>query len=104
MRTRRLLPAAVAALIAVGSLAAPGALAARNPVGSGQPGTANPNGASCGAPGSTAMPAGFETAGFAHATSVYAGSEGTPSAEHGNTQHAISEYDIACYQQTQNHG
>lgn len=103
MRTRRLI-ALGATLVALGSLGASGALAARNPVGMGQPGTANPNGASCGSLGSTAMPAGFETAGFAHATLVYAGSEGTPSAEHGNTQHAISEYDIACYQQTQNHG
>jgi len=103
MRMRRLL-AIAATIAALVLLSAAGALAARNPVGTGQPGTANPNGASCGSPGSTAMPAGFETAGFIHATSVYAGSEGTPSAEHGNTQHAISEYDIACYQQTQNHG
>jgi hypothetical protein len=49
------------------------------------------------------MPPGFEGAGFEHATGVYAGSPGTPSAEHGSS-HAISEYDIACYQQTQNHG
>jgi hypothetical protein len=49
------------------------------------------------------MPSGFEGPGFEHAAGVYAGSPGTPSAEHGSS-HAISEYDIACYQQTQNHG
>jgi hypothetical protein len=102
MRTRRLI-AVAATLVALGSLSASGALAARNPVGTGQPGTANPNGAACGSPGSTALPAGFGTAGFAHAGLVYAGSAGTPSAEHGSA-HAVSEYDIACYQQTQNHG
>lgn len=101
---RRLVTLTAAALVALGSLSVPGALAARNPVGHGQPGTASVGGASCGDPGSTSMPKGFTTAGFEHATSVYAGSEGTPSAEHGNAQHAISEYDIACYQQTQNHG
>jgi hypothetical protein len=52
--------------------------------------------------GATSMPAGFSTAGFAHAESVYAGSEGTPSAEHGSS-HAVSQYDVACYQVTQSH-
>jgi len=103
MQMRRLLVAVIAvALVALAMLSAPGALAARNPVGSGQPGTASPGGAACGSAGSTAMPAGFGTDGFAHATLVYAGSPGTPSAEHG-APNAISEYDIACYQQTQNH-
>jgi putative hemolysin len=99
---RRLIAIAMA-LVVLGCWSAAGALAARNPAGTGQPGTASPNGASCGSPGSTAMPSGFEGAGFEHATGVYAGSPGTPSAEHGSS-HAISEYDIACYQQTQNHG
>jgi hypothetical protein len=88
---------------AIGCWGATGALGARNPVGHGQPGTASPEGASCGAEGSTASPKGFETGGFELAESRYAGSEGTPSAEHGSVAHAISEYDIACYQQTQNH-
>jgi hypothetical protein len=59
--------------------------------------------AECGASGSEAMTKGFETTAFEAATTKYAGSEGTPSAEHGSAAHAISEYDIACYQQTQNH-
>jgi hypothetical protein len=47
-------------------------------------------------------PAGFLTAGFAHAETVYAGSEGTPSLANGSS-HAVSQYDIACYQVTSNH-
>lgn len=99
---RRLIAIALA-LVVLGCLSAGGALAARNPAGTVQPGTASPAGASCGSPGSTVMPPGFEGAGFEHAAGVYAGSPGTPSAEHGSS-HAISEYDVACYQQTQNHG
>ena len=87
------------ALLAVGLLAglpaAPG-LAAPNPAGTGQPG------AECGEEGATVGPQGFTTAGFAHAETVYAGSEGTPSAANGSAQ-AVSQYDIACYQVTSNH-
>ena len=87
------------ALLAGGLLAAapaaPG-LAAPNPAGTGQPG------AECGAEGATMEPAGFLTAGFAHAETVYAGSDGTPSLAHGSP-HAVSQYDIACYQVTSNH-
>ncbi len=78
------------------------AAAAANPAGSGQPGTANPNGVACGDPGATSQPAGFGTAGFANAAARYAGSPGTGSLHSGNS-HAVSEYDIACYQVTQNH-
>ena len=95
--------AIVTALVVLVCWSAVAASAARNPAGTGQPGTASPGGAECGSPGSTSMPRGFESGGFEHAESVYAGSPGTPSAEHGSS-HAISEYDIACYQQTQNHG
>jgi hypothetical protein len=63
--------------------------AARNPAGTGQPGQ------SCQA--QTTQPNGFGTAGFAHATTVYAGSAGTPSLANGNS-HAVSQYDVACYQ------
>lgn len=99
----RKLLAVTCTLGALAGWSATAALGARNPAGTGQPGTASPNGASCGSEGSTATPKGFATQGFEAATAVYAGSEGTPSAEHGSTTHAISEYDIACYQQTQNH-
>ena len=56
---------------------------------SGQPG------ASCGAAGATSSPAGFNTAGFAHAETQYAGTGGTHSLVSGN-DHAVSQYDIAC--------
>jgi hypothetical protein len=72
------------------------ASAATNPAGSGQPG------AECGASGATSSPAGFDTDGFANAEAHYAGSDGTPSLRSGNA-HAVSQYDIACYQVTQNH-
>jgi hypothetical protein len=92
---RRMLIALSCGALLAGASVAP-ALAASNPSGTGQPG------AECGAPGATMAPRGFSTAGFAHAETVYAGSEGTPSAANGNV-HAVSQYDTACYQVTQNH-
>lgn len=68
-----------------------------NPAGTGQPGTANPNGVSC--PSTITTPNGFNTAGFANATTHYANPGTTP----GNNLHAVSEYDIACYQTGQTH-
>ena len=65
---------------------------AGNPAGTGQPG------ASCGADGATVMPHGFTTAGFANAELHYAGNG--PSAQHANSPHAVSQYDVACYQLT----
>jgi hypothetical protein len=57
------------------------ALGAANPSGTGPPSV------ECGDPGATSAPAGFSTDGFANAESHYAPS---------------SQYDVACYQQTQN--
>jgi len=51
--------------------------------------------------GPTVEPSGFIKDGFAHAETVYAGSEGTPSAANGSV-HAVSQYDVACYQVTSN--
>lgn len=96
MRKLVMVAGAVAALS--GGLAG-SAVAAANPAGTGQPGTAQTSGASCGAPGSTSQPNGFSSGGFVHAQATYANPGTTP----GNQMHAISEYDIACYQQTQNH-
>jgi len=92
-------PIGIALAIAAGTSSA--ALAAPNPAGTGQPGTATPLGAACGSPGSTSSPNGFNSGGFVKAGAVYAGSSGTPSAANG-APNALSEYDIACYQQTQN--
>ena len=87
-RLRRSVVSVVAGLLlAVG--VAGSALAAPNPNGTGQPSQscqAQPSG-----------PAGFNSGGFAHAETVYAGSPGTPSAANGNA-HAVSQYDVACYQ------
>src|SRR4051794_13518635 len=70
--------------------------AARNPAGTGQPS------AECGDPGATLEPSGFGSSGFAHAETVYAGSEGSASALHANSDHAVSQYDVACFQHTSN--
>ena len=35
-----------------------------------------------------------------NAGTVYAGNPGTASAENSNSPHSVSEYDIACFQQT----
>jgi hypothetical protein len=74
------------------ALAAP-AVAAANPAGSGQPG------AECGEEGATSEPTGFTTGGFATAESHYAGSDGTHSLVSGDA-HAVSQYDVACFQVT----
>ncbi len=81
-------------LAAVIGLAPQAAMAAGNPSGTGQPG------AECGEEGATIEPAGFLGDGFAIAEAHYAGSDGTHSLVSGNA-HAVSQYDIACYQVTQ---
>jgi hypothetical protein len=53
----------------------------------------------CGAADATAMPHGFSSGGFAHAEEVYAGNG--PSAIHAGSDHAVSQYDVACFQLTQ---
>jgi len=46
-------------------------------------------------------PAGFSTAGFAHAETVYAGSG--PGSLHANSGNAVSQYDVACFQVSLHH-
>lgn len=93
---RRIARAVTAALV-LGSLVSGATLAASNPSGTGQPNQScqeQPTG-----------PAGLlsTTNGFARvAVNVYAGSPGTPSAANGNS-HAVSQYDVACYQVSQSH-
>jgi hypothetical protein len=67
-------------------------LAAPNPSGTGQ------SSQSCQAvfPTGPLMPNGFNTAGFALAGTVYAGSGA--SVQHANSPNAVSQYDVACYQ------
>jgi len=85
---------ALAGALFVGSFTA--ADAARNPAGTGQPS------AECGDPGATLEPAGFGSPGFAHAETVYAGSEDSASLLHANSDHAVAQYDVACFQHTSN--
>jgi hypothetical protein len=84
---RRFILATIASL-ALAAFAAVPAGAAPNP-NHGQPNQ------SCGTDGATSMPNGFNSGGFANAEGVYA------HAQNGN-QKAVSQYDVACYQQTQN--
>lgn len=81
----------VACALALGTTA-PAALAAPNPSGTGQPNQ------ECGEV-QPPEPPGFGSRGFANAESHYAGEEGTPSAQHANSPHAVSQYDVACFQQ-----
>lgn len=76
---------------------AAGSVLAGNPAGTGQPG------AECGEEGAIVEPPGFLTDGFANAETQYAGSDGTASLAHANSSHAVSQYDVACYQVTQHH-
>jgi hypothetical protein len=60
-------------------------------------------GASCGAAGAEMSPPGFNSDGFANAEAHYAGSEGTKSLLHSNSDKAVSQYDIACVHYTAAH-
>jgi hypothetical protein len=77
---------------AVVGIASGGVAYAANPPGTGQPSQ------SCGSDMAPDSPAGFNTQGFSNAESVYAGSDGTPSANHANSGAAVSQYDVACFQ------
>lgn len=98
-----LLLVVVAALLTILPAAVP-AFAAPSPTGSpGQPGAFNGTtcqiypttpGNSVNAPGSVFNPNG-------RAGLVYAGNPGTASLAHSNSIHSVSEYDIACFQQSQ---
>jgi hypothetical protein len=70
-----------------------GTVLAGNPSGSGQPN------ASC--EESTLEPNGFSSGGFANADLHYAGN-GAPSFN-ANSDHAVSQYDVACYQVSLHH-
>ena len=93
---RRFLIAALACAV-LGGFAGTGAWAAPNPSGHGQPNV------TCGEKGLDQQPNGFGSGGFANAEAHYAGTPGTPSALNSNSLKAVSQYDVACYQQTMNH-
>jgi hypothetical protein len=84
------------------------ASATPSPNGPGQPGTGGGDGStSCSnftsTPGNSASSHGSPFNPDGQAGTVYAGNPGTASANHSNSPHSISEYDIACFQQT-SHG
>ncbi len=79
-----------AALLLLLAALAPATFAAPNPSGTGQPG------AECGEENALTEPAGFLSDGFAHAETVYAGSGA--SANQPSSEHAVSQYDVACFQ------
>ncbi len=87
--------AVIACIAALATTA--GALGAPDPNGTGQPSQscqAEPTGP----PGITSTTNGFAT----RAVNVYAGSPGTQSLANGNA-HAVSQYDVACFQFSQHH-
>jgi hypothetical protein len=49
---------------------------------------------SCQDPANTASPPGFNTAGFTHATTVYAGAQ----PQNSNNPKSVAQYDVACFQ------
>jgi len=96
MLLRKKLAVVLAATFILALSGGPAAFAAPNPSGTDQPG------AECGAPNAMNEPAGFSTGGFANAEEHYAGSDGTASLAHANSSHAVSQYDVACYQLSNN--
>ena len=82
----------VLTVIALAMLTAPApVIAAANPSGTGQPN------ASC--EEQPSAPPGFSTGGFANAEQHYAGSG--PGSAHAHSTHAVSQYDVACFQVSQ---
>ncbi len=67
--------------------------AASNPSGTGQPNQ------DCKSLPPEFEPHGFTADGFTNAANHYAGSDNTPSLLHANSDKAVSQYDVACYQQ-----
>ena len=98
MLLRKKLVVVLAGTLMLALSSGPAAFAAANPSGTGQPG------AECGDPGATVEPAGFSSGGFANAEDRYAGSPGTPSEANAGSPHAVSQYDVACYQVTNKGG
>ena len=88
----------IAAGVTISGLMVSTALAAPNPSGTGQPN------ASCEdtppTPGHASQASGSAFNPDGNAGTHYAGSDGTPSAEHAHSSHAVSQYDVACYQQS----
>jgi hypothetical protein len=101
---RTVLACSVGAALSLG-LWANGVSATPSPNGPGQPGAP---GTTCGDSNATSRPGNAMNAQSpfnpdGNAGLHYAGNPGTASLAHSNSPHAVSQYDIACFQQTQ-HG
>ena len=83
------------AVVGLASSSTAYAAAHPSPTGTGQPSQ------SCGSATAPNSPNGFNSAGFAHAETVYAGSDSTPSAMNSQSGKAVSQYDVACFQVSQ---
>ncbi len=75
------------------------AFATPSPNGPGQPGAP---GTTCGSPGATLTPGNAANANGSpfnpNVVKLYAGNPGSASLAHSNSPHAVSQYDIACFQ------
>jgi hypothetical protein len=104
MLYRKIIAVAVTLALALGIVGT--ALADTSPNGPGQPGAPgttclSPNAALTPGNASSARGSAFNPTGVAG--TVYAGNPGTASLLHANSPHAISQYDIACFQVSQPH-
>lgn len=94
------------AVLGLGVSTAGTAFATPSPNGPGQPGAPN---TTCGSqntmttPGGSANAAGSAFNGTGTAGTVYAGNPETASSVNANSPHAVSQYDIACFQVSQSH-
>jgi hypothetical protein len=87
------------------AVAIPG-MAFADPSPTGSPGQPGAPGTTCGSTGATSTPGNSVNAGGSvfnpsgQAGTVYAGNPGTASSANANSTHAVSQYDIACFQVT----
>ncbi len=87
-------------------IAATSGIVFATPSPTGSPGQPGAPGTTCGSPGATVTPQSATARGspfnpIGIAGMHYAGNPGTASLAHANSVHAVSQYDIACFQQTQ---
>jgi hypothetical protein len=101
IRSMRRGAALSAAILALGVGMGGTAMADPSPNGPGQPGAP---GTTCGSPNATTTPGNAANANGSpfnpngQAGTVYAGNPGTASSLNANSPHAVSQYDIACFQ------
>jgi hypothetical protein len=103
MRKSFALALAVGAVSLFGTAVASADPSPNGPGQPGAPGTTCGNANTSSTPGNAANANGSPFNPNGQAGTVYAGNPGTASSEHANSVHAVSQYDIACFQVTSNH-